>query len=100
MDLENALNVFVKMLPDYFPKDLGNPNDLHRWMEVCYFSCVCDSSLNKEDVEKLLQNRFSDYSGDDIHEAASNYMQNYYSYSTILDFLKRKGLLVVTKSQR
>lgn len=58
MDLKNALNEFVNRLPDYFPKDLGNPNDLHSWMMVCYLSCVCDSPLNQEDVERLLQKRF------------------------------------------
>ena len=100
MDLKNALNEFVNRLPDYFPKDPGNPNDLHSWMMVCYLSCVCDSPLNQEDVERLLQKRFPDFSSDCVHEAASNYMHNYYGYSTLLDFLKRKGLLVVTESQR
>ncbi len=98
MDLKNALNEFVTLLPDYFPKDLGNPNDLHRWMNVCYLSCVYDSPLSKENIEKLLQNRFPNFSEDCIHEAASNYMLRYDRYSALLDFLKKEGLLVVTKS--
>lgn len=98
MDFKNALNAFVASLPDYFPKDLGNPNDLHRWMKVCYLSCVYDSPLSKENIEKLLQNRFPNFSEECIDEAASNYMQVYNNYSTLLDFLKKEGLLVVTKS--
>lgn len=98
MDLKNALNAFVTLLPDYFPKDLGNPNDLHRWMKVCYLSCVYDSPISLEDIKKLLLNRFSNFSEESIDEAASNYMQVYNNYSTLLDFLKKEELLVVTKS--
>lgn len=98
MDLKNALNAFVALLPDYFPKDLGNPNDLHRWMMVCYLSCVYDSPLSKEEIEKFLQNRFPDFNKDCIHEAVTNYMLCYDRNSALLDFLKKEGLLVVTKS--
>lgn len=96
-NVEKALNTFAKLLPDYFPEDLGNPNDLNRWMEVCYLSRVYDSPISEEDMISELKNRYPDFSDKCIEDAANNYMRNYSDFSLLLDYLKNKGYLVVNK---
>ena len=94
-NVEKALKTFALLLPDYFPEDLGNPNDLNRWMEVCYQTRCHESPISLDDVFSVLKDRFPNFDDKCIENAASNYMRNYNDFSLLLDFLKNKGCLVV-----
>lgn len=97
IELEKALNTFATLLPDYFPEDLGNPNDLHRWMDVCYVSCVNDSYLSADNLVAALKNRFPDFTEKCVEKASEKYMRKYSDYCALLDYLKSRNLLSVNR---
>lgn len=91
--LEEALKTFTLLLPDYFPEKLGNPNDLHRWMDVCYQSCLEDERLFVDDLVAALGERFPDFDSRVVSANAENYMEEYNNYMTLLDYLKKQDYL-------
>lgn len=86
--LGEALNTFTLLLPDYFPEKLGNPHDLHRWMDVCYQSCIEGERLLEDDLVTALAKRFPGFDSNEVSVVAKNYMADYYDYMTLLDYMK------------
>lgn len=86
--LEEALQTFLLLLPDYFPEKLGNPNDIHRWMDVCYQSCIEDAPLHEDDLVEALSLRFPQCDSNMVITAAKNYMRDYDCCMLLLDYLK------------
>lgn len=95
--LKNALDIFAQLLPDYLPPGPGNPNDLHRWIDVCYMSCATDTPIDIDDVAEAIFKHHSDANEETIYVTANNFMQEYEEYRMLLDYLKSRNLLVLPK---
>ncbi|MDE6464555.1 MAG: hypothetical protein K2L16_07995 [Muribaculaceae bacterium] len=93
-EVQRALKTFVSLLPEHFPNGLGSPHDLHRWMEVCYKSCVYGSPVKEEELSTALKEKFHNFDEKCIEESAKHYMDYYETYSPLLDYLKSNGYLI------
>lgn len=95
--LREALYHFASLLPDYLPESLSHPNDYHRWLDVCIASCVTESQLSLEDIAEAIKQHHEDWSDKEIKETAQNCKNLYNCYSSLLDYLNSRNLLVLQK---
>lgn len=91
--IKESLKTFAFLLPDYFPEKIGNPNDVHRWIDVCYHSCMNGERLRLDDIEEVLASRFPDFDPQEISLAAKNYLEDFENYMLLLDYLKSQNRL-------
>ena len=96
-DLKTALDSFAQLLPDHLPKVTENFIDRHRWMEVCYLSCITDCKIGLDDIVAAIEKHHNDFSHEEIIITAQNCHSLYEAYSPLLDFLKSRNLLVLKK---